>query len=345
MHPILFRIPLPQSALPLCWVLLVAAGLAALVARVAARREETRQGAIGAGVVAVGLAAVGVLSARARRSDDGPAAHLQLRRDARAVARRRLVPDARPRRARRAAEGDDGEQLRRHGHRRGRRLARPLHRHEPERVRLARARCSRCAAAVSSRTAASSAASSDRCFFLRQHKIPLLPWADVAVPSLASGLMITRIGCYLFGCDFGKPLSATAPAWLQKLGTFPHWRRGHARRTGGRRLARLGPAREERSLVADDALASLPVHPTQLYESLVGASLLALLLLSRRTRSSAGRSSSSSRSRYGVCRFVPRDAPRRRRARVDPAVAARAHPRCRSRSRSSRWATSSASRR
>src|SRR5690349_21437431 len=63
-------------------------------------------------------------------------------------------------------------------------------------------------------------------FFLRRYKLPLLPWADVAVPSLASGLMITRIGCYLFGCDFGQPLSSTAPAWLQKLGTFPRWEVG-----------------------------------------------------------------------------------------------------------------------
>src|SRR6185369_4078580 len=80
-------------------------------------------------------------------------------------------------------------------------------------------------------------------FFLRRHKIPLLPWADVAVPSLASGLMITRIGCYLFGCDFGRPLCATEsaigakdlvecaapgapPHWLQSLGTFPRWAAG-----------------------------------------------------------------------------------------------------------------------
>ncbi|MEO8876829.1 MAG: prolipoprotein diacylglyceryl transferase family protein, partial [Polyangiaceae bacterium] len=62
--------------------------------------------------------------------------------------------------------------------------------------------------------------------FLSRHKIRLLPWADVAVPSLASGLFITRIGCYLFGCDFGRRLSPTAPGWLQKLGTFPHWTTG-----------------------------------------------------------------------------------------------------------------------
>ncbi len=56
--------------------------------------------------------------------------------------------------------------------------------------------------------------------YLQRHRIRLMPWADVAVPSLASGLFITRIGCYLFGCDFGKRLPSTAPAFLQKLGTF-----------------------------------------------------------------------------------------------------------------------------
>src|SRR6202044_597243 len=58
-------------------------------------------------------------------------------------------------------------------------------------------------------------------YLSRQH-LKLLPWADVAVPSLASGLMITRIGCYLYGCDFGTRLAVTSPGWLQKLGSFPH---------------------------------------------------------------------------------------------------------------------------
>ena len=62
--------------------------------------------------------------------------------------------------------------------------------------------------------------------FLAPKKIRLLAWADDAVPSLASGLMITRIGCYLFGCDFGKRLPDGAPHWLKTLGTFPHWAAG-----------------------------------------------------------------------------------------------------------------------
>ena len=62
--------------------------------------------------------------------------------------------------------------------------------------------------------------------YLRAKGVRLLPWADVAVPSLASGLMITRIGCYLFGCDFGRPLAENDPAWLKGLGTFPKWAPG-----------------------------------------------------------------------------------------------------------------------
>ena len=41
--------------------------------------------------------------------------------------------------------------------------------------------------------------------FCRVKGIRLLAWADCAVPSLCTGLMITRIGCLLYGCDFGKP--------------------------------------------------------------------------------------------------------------------------------------------
>jgi phosphatidylglycerol:prolipoprotein diacylglycerol transferase len=141
--------------------------------------------------------------------------------------------------------------------------------------------------------------------YLRSYKIALLPWADVAVPSLASGLMITRIGCYLFGCDFGHTLSKTAPGFLQKLGTFPRWEAGLIDSTGG------GPSGSpawlqhyKKHLISDDAIASLPVHPTQLYESLVGLSLLALLLISRRYQKFRGQIFLIFTFAYGVCRFM-----------------------------------------
>ncbi|MBK9264491.1 MAG: prolipoprotein diacylglyceryl transferase [Polyangiaceae bacterium] len=141
-------------------------------------------------------------------------------------------------------------------------------------------------------------------FYLRRYNLPLLPWADVAVPSLASGLMITRIGCYLFGCDFGHQLPKDAPAFLQKLGTFPRWDTGLIDASGG------GPSGSpawlqhlKKHLISDDATASLPVHPTQLYESLVGASLLALLLISRRYQKFRGQIFLIFTFAYGICRF------------------------------------------
>lgn len=137
--------------------------------------------------------------------------------------------------------------------------------------------------------------------YLRSRGLRLLPWADVAVPSLASGLLITRIGCYLFGCDFGKPLSDGAPEWLKKLGTFPHWADGTLEQGSG------SPAWiqhvQQRGL-SIEAPASLPVHPTQLYESAVGLCLLVMLLVARRSQKFRGQIFLLFTFAYGVARFL-----------------------------------------
>ncbi len=121
--------------------------------------------------------------------------------------------------------------------------------------------------------------------FLTPKKIRLLAWADDAVPSLASGLLITRIGCYLFGCDFGKRLPSGAPSWLQSLGTFPHWATGTLAAGDGspayvRHLELYRGTPMEAELVRMNT--SFPVHPTQIYESLVGLTLLGLLMWQRK---------------------------------------------------------------
>lgn len=137
--------------------------------------------------------------------------------------------------------------------------------------------------------------------FLRMHRIRLMPWADVAVPSLASGLMITRIGCYMFGCDFGKPLSADAPGWLKKLGTFPRWPDGTLPQGAG------SPAwiqHVNHRGLSPDAKASLPVHPTQLYSSLIGAFLLVLLFYARRKQKFRGEVFFTFAFAYGLLRFL-----------------------------------------
>ena len=138
--------------------------------------------------------------------------------------------------------------------------------------------------------------------YLSRHRIRLMPWADVAVPSLASGLLVTRIGCYLFGCDFGTTLPKSAPGWLQKLGTFPHWPESTLDSGQG------SPA-FVRHLVThhDKALAlntSLPVHPTQIYESLCGLLLLVLLLWQRKNQKFRGQIFFLFVFGYGVLRFL-----------------------------------------
>jgi phosphatidylglycerol:prolipoprotein diacylglycerol transferase len=137
--------------------------------------------------------------------------------------------------------------------------------------------------------------------YLKRNKIGLMPWADVAVPSLASGLLITRIGCYLFGCDFGRRLDTTSPDWLQKLGTFPHWAQGTLEHGEG------SPAwvhHVQKFGLSLDSTTSYPVHPTQLYESLVGLALLALLLFQRKHQKFRGQVFMLFAFGYGFLRFL-----------------------------------------
>jgi len=137
--------------------------------------------------------------------------------------------------------------------------------------------------------------------YLRREKVPLWPWADVAAPSLASGLMLTRLGCYLFGCDFGKPLPSGSPEWLKKMGTFPHWSEGTLPRGSG------SPAwvqHVQQHLLDFEAPGSLPVHPTQIYESLVGGLLLLLLFAVRHKLKFRGQVFLTFTFAYGVLRFL-----------------------------------------
>jgi phosphatidylglycerol:prolipoprotein diacylglycerol transferase len=120
--------------------------------------------------------------------------------------------------------------------------------------------------------------------FCRIKGVRLLAWADCAVPSLCTGLMITRLGCLLYGCDFGKPFNgrwsivfpAGSPAFVQQ-----------------RAEGLLGP----------HALASLPVHPTQLYESLNGLILLCLVFVVRRFRKFSGEMFVAFTMGYAVLRY------------------------------------------
>ena len=67
--------------------------------------------------------------------------------------------------------------------------------------------------------------------YLRVHRIPILPAVDSLAPALALGEAVTRIGCFLNGCCFGRvcegslcvhyPPGSYAVAALGEVGVYP----------------------------------------------------------------------------------------------------------------------------
>jgi phosphatidylglycerol:prolipoprotein diacylglycerol transferase len=87
---------------------------------------------------------------------------------------------------------------------------------------------------------------------------PLRPMLDVIAPALAFGIAIGRIGCFLNGCCYGDPCSYPWAVEFPKHS--PPWE-----------------AEVNRGLIPPNAEHSLALHPTQLYSTVDGFILLALL--------------------------------------------------------------------
>jgi phosphatidylglycerol:prolipoprotein diacylglycerol transferase len=112
---------------------------------------------------------------------------------------------------------------------------------------------------------------------LRKHKLPLWISGDLFAPGIALGYMVGRLGCLMAGCCYGKP---TDVAWA---------------------ITFTDPAA---NLNVGTPL-NVPLHPTQLYESLAGLVILVLLLaFERRGRRFHGRTFWSFVLMYAVSRFV-----------------------------------------
>ncbi|MFQ6091775.1 MAG: prolipoprotein diacylglyceryl transferase [bacterium] len=94
-------------------------------------------------------------------------------------------------------------------------------------------------------------------WFLRRHRLPTWKVVDVVAPSIALGVFLTRIGCFLNGCCFGKPSS------LPWCVVFPEESAAGYFAT--------------RDFYPDTCL-----HPTQLYSSLYGLAIFGLLLVLER---------------------------------------------------------------
>lgn len=98
----------------------------------------------------------------------------------------------------------------------------------------------------------------------RAGTMTLARFGDLAAMPLAGALVVARLGCLVAGCDYGK---VTALPWAMRFpGGSPAWR-DHVH-------SGLVPASRD---------ASLPVHPTQLYESLLGLLLVVLAVVLART--------------------------------------------------------------
>lgn len=88
--------------------------------------------------------------------------------------------------------------------------------------------------------------------YCKIHKIPAIPFLDLAVPSLIAGQAFGRIGCFFYGCCYGKPSD------LPWSVCFPRDAPAFNRHVADR-------------LIAENATCSLHIHPTQIYASIAAA--------------------------------------------------------------------------
>ncbi|MEW5768368.1 MAG: prolipoprotein diacylglyceryl transferase [bacterium] len=110
--------------------------------------------------------------------------------------------------------------------------------------------------------------------FILRRKLPLWKMADIISPSIAIGLAIGRIGCFCFGCCYGKPTESTIGV------VFPSGSPAHIH------------------------FGDQPVHPTQLYSSANGLALFLILLFIRQVKGFEGRVFVSFLFLYSLARFV-----------------------------------------
>jgi len=101
---------------------------------------------------------------------------------------------------------------------------------------------------------------------LRRHGMAFLPFADTLIPSVAFGHFLGRLGCFGAGCCWGGACDAHLP-WAAR---FPPESMAYQS---------LSQRPDAASLLSPDRLHTIPLHPTQLYESLGELVLFALLVL------------------------------------------------------------------
>ncbi|MBI2838989.1 MAG: prolipoprotein diacylglyceryl transferase [Acidobacteria bacterium] len=111
--------------------------------------------------------------------------------------------------------------------------------------------------------------------YLRRYKLPAWKVADLVAPGIAIGQSIGRLGCLSAGCCYGKPAAVPWAVTFTDLYSFE---------TVGTPL-------------------DLPLHPTQIYESLATFVLFVLLMLAGRRKTFDGQIFWLYVSLYSIIRF------------------------------------------
>ncbi len=102
--------------------------------------------------------------------------------------------------------------------------------------------------------------------YMRRHGMSFLAHADTLIPSVAIGHFFGRLGCFSAGCCWGEVAHDKLP-WLA---SFPPQSLAYQTFAG-----RADPD----AFLTADRTATLPLHPTQLYESFGELGLFLLLVL------------------------------------------------------------------
>jgi len=122
-------------------------------------------------------------------------------------------------------------------------------------------------------------------WYTRRHGMSFQRVGDLVMPPLALGHFFGRLGCFAAGCCYGKPCSSA-------LGVaFPGGSLAHME------LARAGA-------LAADAAATMPLHPTQLYEALAELGIFVVLTLRSARKAYHGQLLATYLVLYPAARFV-----------------------------------------
>lgn len=110
--------------------------------------------------------------------------------------------------------------------------------------------------------------------YLRRKGLSFLKVADICALSVASGEFLTRIGCFLSGCCFGKPTQCA--------------------------LGLVYPP----GCAAGNAYPGMHIHPTQIYMSFYGLLIFLILVLLDRKKRYDGFLFGALLALYGAARFI-----------------------------------------